>query len=73
MECGVGDGIDPGTIARTDGAGGDGTMCIGGIVDEFGIYGCVRLHGEVPLCVVPWLFREIGPCGWFGVVVEVWS
>ena len=42
-------------------------------MDEFGVDGRVRLHGKVPLCVVAWLFREVGPCRWFGVVGEVRS
>ena len=46
-------------------------MCIGGIVEEFGVDGCVRLHGEVPLCVMARLFYEVCPCGWFSVIVEV--
>ena len=63
MERGVGGGIYPSTIAWAYGAGEDGAMCIGSIVEEFGVDGCVRLHGEVPLCVVARLFREVGPCG----------
>ena len=69
MKRGVGDGVYPGTIAWAYGACEDGAVCVGGVVEELGIDGCVRLHGEVPLCGVAWLFCEVGRCGWFSSCV----
>ena len=63
--------IEPCSVAWSDGAVEDGFVDVGGVVCEFGVHVGVDLCCKVVLFVLAVVLCEVGPRGWFGVVVEV--